>query len=436
MANPRIFLIDMKRSAFARGGRGLLAATRLDDLSVHVLEQMLENNPNIPIDSYNEFGLGQVLHADELLNMGSAQIAQLAGLPYEMCKFELNRQCGSGMEVIHRICHAMLAGMYDTGIAMGAERMARNLHLFSGKTTKITRINAKLFKHRNAIQRNLSPDYNQYFKTPIPDYILDAPSLQMMLQTAQNVADVYDISREDCDAFTLLSHQKYQKARDHHFYTDEIVPVTIQQPCFTDEGELDLSQTGENIDFDCDEGFRANSSIATLAQLPSVKGVVSYAKKDVVLSPANCCPTNDGVAACILMTKDKADKLGVEPLAEIIGYGVAGIKPQVMGIGPVIAIQKALDYANIRLEDVDYMEFNEAFASQVIATMKELNYPLEKVNVNGGSLAIGHPLGATGVRLVGSLARQLKRANKRYGVAAQCIGSGMGIATVIENKTV
>ena len=436
MKNNRVVLIDMKRSAFARGGKGMLVNTRLDKLSVHILQALLEKNKQIKIEDISEFGLGQVLHADELLNMGSAQIAQLAGLPYEMNKFELNRQCGSSMDVIHRMTQAIMLDTYDVGIAMGVERMQKNLHLFNAKTTPITSLNPELFRHHSEVQKTSGKRHNQYFSHPIPTYILQAPALCTMTQTAQNVADWYEITREECDEFALNSHKKYKVAKEKGIYHDEIVPVEIAKPVFLEDGGIDYKNKNEIVIWDSDEGFRPTTTMESLKELNVLKGVQSYNKRPIVLTAGNCCPTNDGVSAALLTSLDYAKENAIEPLAEIIGIGCGGIKPQVMGVGPVIAIQKALKHANLTMEEIDYIEFNEAFASQVLATMKELKYPLDKVNVNGGSLAIGHPLGATGVRLVGTLAKQLQRTGKRYGIAAQCIGAGMGIATVIKNPKV
>ena len=230
MSKKKIVLIDMRRSAFARGGKGLLVNTRLDKASVHVLTELLAKNPSIKPEMIAEFGLGQVLHAEELLNMGSAQIAQLAGLPYEMNKFELNRQCGSSMEVIHRISHAIMADMYDVGLAMGVERMQKNLNLLSGKPTPITALNPELFRHHSPIQQENSADFKNYFKEPIPEYLLKSAPLCTMLQTAQNVADWYGITREQCDAYALNSHLKYEKAYAKGVYDEEIVGLEITKP--------------------------------------------------------------------------------------------------------------------------------------------------------------------------------------------------------------
>jgi acetyl-CoA acetyltransferase family protein len=170
----------------------------------------------------------------------------------------------------------------------------------------------------------------------------------------------------------------------------------------------------------------------SLAQLQPVKGIVSPTGAELRITAGNSCPTNDGITAAIIMSEEKARELGLQPLARIVGYGVAGVKPQVMGLGPVPSTKKALRHAGITADQIDRVEFNEAFAAQVIPTCKELGIPMDRVNVNGGSIAIGHPLGATGARLVLSVAHELRRSGKRYGLATQCIGAGMGISTIIE----
>ena len=228
-----------------------------------------------------------------------------------------------------------------------------------------------------------------------------------MPQTAQNVADMYKISREECDTFSLHSHEKYGQATKNGFYQHEIVPVDIDSPVFNDDGTCDYTAMGPKVNLKTDEGFRSDACLEKLATLNTLRGIQSYTKDPIVLTAGNCCPTNDGVSACILMSAKKAKALGLRPIAKIVATSVAGIKPQIMGVGPVIAVKKALKQARISEKDIDLIEFNEAFASQVIATMQELNISSDKLNINGGSLAIGHPLGATGIRLVGSLAKSL-----------------------------
>ena len=428
-----VVVVDFTRTPFGRGGRGKLAATRLDTVSASVLKDLLSKHPALPLSDIGEVGLGQVLHADELLNMGSAQISHLAGLPYEIAKFECNRQCGSSMEVVHRLTHAMMLGVYDVGIAMGVERMGRYLSLQSSSPTRITSINPEYMRYQSDIQRSIPPYYQETLSHSIPDSILQSPPLCMMPQTAQNIADMYQLTRESCDAFALESHHKYQKALSANYYDKEITPLTIEEPVFDDNHKLDLSQHGPESRFSHDECFRADVTMEQLSDLPALKGITSYEKAPVIITPGNSCPTNDGFAASLLLTEAKAEALGIQPMARIIGFAVTGVKPQIMGLGPVSAITKALKYAEVSLSDVDFIEFNEAFSAQVIACMQELEYPLHQVNLRGGSLAIGHPLGATGVRLVGSCARQLSEGSGRYAVAAQCIGAGMGIATVLES---
>ena len=427
-----VVICNMKRTAFARASKGKLVCTRLDNTAAKLVKNILDEHPALQSSDIGEFGLGQVFHADELLNMGSAQIAHLSGLPYEMSKFEINRQCGSSMEVIHRVTHAMMLGLYDTALAMGVERMDKYLSLQSSNSTRISSLNPQYFRYQSDIQRCITPDYDDIFSHTIPESIQNSSPLCTMVQTAQNVCDMYALSRDELDTFALSSHKKYKKAQKLGIYRDEIMPLEVELPVFLEDGSVDFSQHGSKTIFSVDECYRADVSLDKLSTLPPIRGVQSYAKKPIIVTAGNCCPTNDGIAASILMTREKADACDIKSLAKIIGFSVCGVKPQIMGVGPVPAIRKALAYANLSIKDIDFIEFNEAFAAQVIATMRELDYPLTQVNLHGGSLAIGHPLGATGVRLVGRAARSLSQGHGRYAVAAQCIGAGMGIATVLE----
>jgi acetyl-CoA acetyltransferase family protein len=253
-----------------------------------------------------------------------------------------------------------------------------------------------------------------------------------MTQTAQNVAEIYNLSREEMDEFAVVSHRKCAQAYDSGIYKDEVIPFEVEKPVFDDEGNWLPDEKGEMVLFERDEGLRPGTNIESLSQLNPIKGIQSYGDKEIVITAGNSCPTNDGVSAALLMSEKKALELGLEPLARIAGYGVAGVKPQVMGLGPVPSTRKALRHAGITADQIDRVEFNEAFAAQVLPSCKELGIPLEKVNVNGGSLAIGHPLGATGARLVTTVAKELRRSGKRYGLATQCIGAGMGISTIVE----
>lgn len=427
-----VFIVDMKRCAFTRGGRGLLVASRLDELAVTIIEDLMRSNPKIGLENIDEVGLGQVGQAGEFLNMGSAQIAQLAGIPYEASKFESNRQCGSSMEVLQRMTHNIMLGMYDIGLCLGAERMERTLSWPMKNTTRITKINPKLFQHHNDIQKKQAASHRNYFKTDIPNEICNSPPLCSMIQTGQNVADMYQLQREELDEFAYFSHQKYKKALASGFYNHEITELTLKEPIFDENGHCDHTKIGKDCVLKVDDGYRESCTIEKLSSLNPIPGVHSYLKNDIIMTAGNSCPTNDGISACLIMSAKKAKALGIKPLARIKAMTVSGIKPQIMGVGPVISTKKALKMANIDIKDIDLVEFNEAFASQVIASAKEMGIEKDKININGGSLAIGHPLGATGIRLVGTLAKSLNFHGKKVGIATQCIGAGMGITTVIE----
>ncbi len=428
-------VVDACRSAFARGGRGKLVATRLDEASAIVLRALLERNPKVKPAMIEDIGLGNVMGVGELTLIGANAIARLAGLPSETTSFDSNRQCGSSMETLHRVAQNIMVGGAECGVAMGVERMGRTLGAESvmprGATTRITEFNAKRLQ-QTPEQRNMAPDHDENFSVPFPDYILDSPPLQGMTQTGQNVAEVYSLTRKDLDEFAYHSQMKCAAAYEKGIYKEEIIPLEVETPIFDDEGKWLPDEHGEKVVFEQDEGLRPNTTMEALAGLKPVGGVQSFGGKEIVITAGNSCPTNDGISAALLMSEDKAKELGLEPLARIVGFGVAGVKPQLMGIGPIPATRRALKNAGITADQIDRVEFNEAFAAQVIPSCSELGIALEKVNVNGGSLAIGHPLGATGARIVGTVAREVRRSGVRYGLATQCIGAGMGISTIVE----
>ena len=433
MELQNVVLVDGVRSPFARGGRGMLVATRLDETAATVLRTLMERNPKVPMRMVEDVGLGNVQGVAELILIGGNIAARLAGFPLEVCAFDSNRQCGSSMETMHRIAQSIQVGATECGISLGVERMGRSL-VGGGngvKKNRVTETNKRLFQI-TAEQRNLAPDHDDNFSVKFPDYILDSPSLTSMTQTAQNVAEIYNLTREEMDEFAVVSHRKCAQAYDSGIYKDEVLPLEVEKPVFDDEGNWLPDEKGEMVLFERDEGLRPGTNIESLSQLNPIKGIQSYGDKEIVITAGNSCPTNDGVSAALLMSEKKALELGLEPLARIAGYGVAGVKPQVMGLGPVPSTRKALRHAGITADQIDRVEFNEAFAAQVLPSCKELGIPLDRVNVNGGSLAIGHPLGATGARLVMTVAKELRRSGKRYGLATQCIGAGMGISTIVE----
>lgn len=433
MKQQNVVLVDGVRSAFGRGGRGMLVATRLDETAGKVVAALMERNPKVNPFMVEDMGLGNVMGAGELVLIGANNVAHLAGLPKEVCSFDTNRQCGSSMETLQRIAAEIAVGSIDCGIAVGIERMGRSLGGgTAGPKTRITEFNKRLAK-LTPIQRDMAPDHDQTFSVPFPDYILDSNPITGMTQTAQNVAECYGLTREELDQFSVESHRKVAEAYDKGIYKDEIIPLEVEQPVFDDQGNWVEAETGKTVVFEQDECLRRGTNIEGLGGLNPVKGVVSYGGKEIIITAGNSCPTNDGVSAALLMSEDKARELGITPLARIIGMAVGGVKPQVMGLGPVPATRKALRHAGIEAGQIDRVEFNEAFAAQVLPSCKELGIPMERVNVNGGSIAIGHPLGATGARLVSTVAHELRRSGGKYGLATQCIGVGMGISTIIES---
>jgi acetyl-CoA acetyltransferase family protein len=429
MELKNVVLVDGMRSAFARGGRGKLVATRLDEAGAQVLRALLDRNPRVKDSMIEDVGVGTVAaRASEFAYLGTVQ--RIAGLPLEVCSFHSNRQCGSSMETLHRVAMSIMTGTIECGVAMGIERMGRALG-GGGEGTRVTRMTGKI-KELNAVQRAAAPDHDDYFSVPFPDYILASPWIQGMPQTAQNVAEVYGLTRAELDKFSAASHLKTHAAQQAGIYKDEIVPLEVEDPVYDDQGNWLEAERGQMVAFDADECVRPGTTAEKLAGLPVLKGVISYGNKEIVVTAGNSCPTNDGVSAALLMSEEKARALGLEPLARIRGMAVGGVKPQVMGLGPIVSSKKALKHAGISAAEIDRVEFNEAFAAQVIPSLRELGISEDRVNVNGGSLAIGHPLGATGARLVTTVAKELRRSGKRYGLATQCIGAGMGISTVIE----
>ncbi|MCC6386660.1 MAG: thiolase family protein [Dehalococcoidia bacterium] len=426
-------IVDGARSAFGRGGRGKLVATRLDEAGASVVRALLDRNPKVRAEMIEDIAMGNVGGAGELAGIGADTVARLAGLPSEISAMDTNRQCGSSMETLHRIAQSIMVGATECGIALGIERMGRQLGGGGGAraTTRITEFNKRRLE-QTPLQRNMAYNHFEDFSVAFQDEILDYSPVLSMTQTAQNVAEVYGLSREEMDAFSAESHRKAVAAYEKGIYKDEIIPLEVEEPVFDAEGNWVEAERGKTIVFERDECIRPGTNVETLGALPAVKGIVSPTGSELRITAGNACPTNDGVSAALIMSEKKALELGLEPLARLVGFGIAGIKPQVMGLGPIPSTKKALRHAGITADQIDRVEFNEAFAAQVIPSCRDLGIPLDRVNVNGGSIAIGHPLGATGARLVLTVAHELRRSGGRYGLATQCIGAGMGISTIIE----
>lgn len=424
-------IVDGVRSPFSWAGRGMFEATRMDEVAATIVRKLLERNPKVKPTMIEDVGTGHVANQPDLGLLSA--IPRLAGLPAETTNFVCNRQCGSSMETMQRIAMAIMVGATECGIALGVERMQRSLTggRPSIETTRVSEPNPKVME-KNQLQRDMAWDHDTCFSVPIPDEILDSPPLQPMPQTAQNVVDMYGLTRQELDEYAVRSHQKLAAAYDAGRYKDEVMALEVEKPVFDENKQWVPEEKGETVLFDRDECIRPNSNMETMAKLPPIKGLVSFCNNEVKVTAGNSCPTNSGASALLLMSEEKAIELGLEPLARIIGIGVGGVKGQLMGLGPIPATVKALKHAEIEAGQLERVEFNEAFAAQVIPSLKELGISEEIVNVNGGTLGVGHPLGATGARLVMTVAKELRRSGKRYGLATQCIGAGQGISTVIE----
>lgn len=421
-------VVDGVRTAFSKGGRGKLEAARLDDLGAYLVRALLERNPKVKPTMIEDLGIGG--------NLGRG-VGHLAGLPAEITDFSSERACATSQETAMRISMAIMLGEYDCGISVGAERMGTYQErldnpLGAGKLTRREGFNPKS-RQLTKFQRDMAPNHFDYFSVPIPDYILDSPTGASMVQTGQNVCEMYDLTREEIDAFSMRSQHKLAKAYDAGIYKDEVLPVEVEDPVFDDKGNWLPNEIGPMVIFDRDEGIRPYTTMEGLAKLPPVKGIVSYKGGPLMITAGNSCPRNAGVTVQLLMSEEMALKLGIEYLARVIGWGNGGVKQQIMGMGPVVSTPKALKHAGLESDQIDRIEFNEAFACQVVTSLRELKIPEEKVNVNGGSIGIGHPICATGNRLWMTVCKELKRSNKRYGMATQCCGDGEGMTTIFEN---
>lgn len=398
-----IFIVDACRSPMGKLG-GQLALVRPDDLAAHAIGALVDRNPGLDPMSIEDVQWGAANQAGED-NRNLARMASLlAGLPIEIPGATVNRLCGSGMQAVISATHALKDGWGDVMIAGGSESMSRAPY--------VTLKSEKGFPVGTPESADTVIGWrlvNTRMKELYPPITLG--------MTAEVVAQKYDISRDDQDAFALRSHQLALKAVEAGRFEDEIVPI---------EAPIDSRRRSNHIIKD-DEGPRADTSLEKLAKLRPVF------KEGGVVTAGNSSPMNDGAAAILLATEKGLADSDLVPMARIVASGAAGVHPDIMGIGPVPASEKALARAGIGVDDLDLVEINEAFASQSVASMKLLELDPAKVNVNGGAIAIGHPLGASGARILVTLAHELKRRGHRYGLATMCIGVGQGIATVIES---
>jgi len=373
------WIVDPRRSAFTRAGKGAFAATRPDDLLAELFAALLEAHP-ASAEALDDIVVGCAYPEAEQGRNPARAAALLAGIPDRVPAMTLTRMCASSLEA--------------TAVAASKIRQGEASLVLVGGIESMTLVP----------MGGVKPSPNPRFAKQRPEALLT------MGQTAERVAERYHVSRAEQDAWALRSHQRAVAARERDVFAEEIISLR--------------SAGGDCVS--ADDGIRADTSAEKLAGLKPV-----FAEGGSVTA-GNASPLNDGASALLVASDEAVSRLGLEPLGRVVSYAVAGVAPDVMGIGPVVATPIALGRAELSVADLDRIELNEAFASQVVAVVRELGLPEERTNVNGGAIALGHPLGATGARLVGTLLRELKRGAGRYGLATLCVGGGMGAAMVVE----
>lgn len=393
-----VFIVDAVRTPIGKYG-GALASVRPDDLLAHVIKALVQRNPSLSLDAIEDVIAGAANQAGEDNRNVARMAALLADLPTSVGGNTVNRLCASGLQAIMDASRAIMCGDGTVYIAGGVESMSRAPFVM-GKAENAFARNQALFDTTMGwrfINATLSEKYHPY----------------TMGETAENVATQWSISRAAQDAFALNSQEKYQAAHEAQQFADELVPYTVS-----------LGK-GKTLHFDKDEHPR----LSTLEALGTLKPAF---KKEGSVTAGNSSGINDGASALLLVNKEALAQYQLKAMAKIKSMAIAGVDPSVMGIGPVPAVRKALQRAGLSIADIDLFELNEAFASQSLACIQELGIDTHKVNVNGGAIALGHPLGASGARISTTLLHEMKKRNAKYGIATMCIGVGQGAAIVYE----
>ena len=384
-------IIDCLRTPIGKAPKGTLRNTRPDDLAAHVLATLLRKYPQFQPGEVDDVILGCAFPEGEAgMNIARA-VALRAGLPNTVPAFTINRFCSSGLQAIALAAERIRGGGADIILAGGLESMSM-----------IPMTGNKL--------------------APNPWLVDNLPELYMgMGITAECVRKRFGVTREDCDQFALESHRKAIQAQAAGNFDEEIVPVEVKTTVVNGKA---VNQT---VVFKKDEGPRGDTTLAALAKLkPAFQA-------GGICTAGNSSQTSDGAAAAIVMSEERARELGLQPMARFVSFAVAGVPPEIMGIGPVAAIPKALRLAGLKLDDMAAIELNEAFAAQSLAVIREAGLDPERVNPNGGAVALGHPLGCTGAKLTATVLRELKRRHAQYGMVSMCIGGGQGAAGIFEN---
>ncbi|HSB65782.1 MAG TPA: acetyl-CoA C-acyltransferase [Anaerolineales bacterium] len=386
-------IVAAARTAVGKAKRGSLATFRPDDLAVAVIKELLKRVEGLKPEEINDVILGCAFpEGEQGLNMARL-VALKAGLPISVPAETINRFCSSGMQSIAHAAFGIMAGQMDCVIAGGTESM-----------TMVPMTGLKF--------------------SPNPALAAEWPGAYLgMGLTAENVSEKYGISRVDQDAFSYNSHMKAIRAVDGGLFDPEIVPVQVDLVEYDKTGSIRKN----SFTFKRDEGPRADTTLEALAKLKPAF------KEGGTVTAGNSSQVSDGAAAVMIMSRAKAESLGLKPLVRFVAFAVGGVDPEYMGIGPIVAIPKALKLAGLSLADISLIELNEAFAAQSLAVIRELDINPEITNVNGGAIALGHPLGCTGAKLATQLINEMKRRSVQYGMVSMCIGGGMGAAGIYEN---
>ncbi|MGG1400873.1 acetyl-CoA C-acetyltransferase [Bacillus salipaludis] len=394
MAINEVVIVSAVRTAIG-SFLGSLKNVSATQLGATVIKEAIQK-AGISANDVDEVIMGNVLQAGAGQNP-ARQASLAAGVPQEAPATTINKVCGSGLKAVHLATQAILAGDAEIVVAGGMENMSQAPYLLKGGRDGFKMGDQKVVD------------------SMIADGLWCAENNYHMGITAENLAEKYEITRQEQDEFSAASQQKAQAAIESNRFADEIVPVEIP------------GRKGQVTIFSQDEFPRFGTTADSLGKLrPAFK-------KDGTVTAGNASGINDGAAAFVVMSRKKAEELGLKPLVSIKANATAGVDPSIMGIGPVPAVKKALDKATISLEEIDLIEANEAFAAQSIAVDRELQFNKEKLNVNGGAIALGHPIGASGARILVSLIHEMKKRENRYGLATLCVGGGQGVATIVEN---
>jgi len=389
-----VVIVGAARTAIGKFG-GTLKNVPTRTLGAVCIEEALKR-AGVEKNQVDEVIMGCVLQGGLGQNV-ARQMMLDAGLPVEVPCFTINKVCGSGLRAVELAAQIIKAGDADIIVAGGAENMSS-----TGYTVPAARWGARMF---DAQMKDMM----------VNDGLWDVFNNYHMGMTAENVAEQWGLTREELDEFSVISQQRAEKAVDSGVFDEEIVPVTIPQ------------RKGDPIVFDKDEHLTRGSTMEKVAKLKP-----AFKKDGGVVTAANASGINDSGAAVVVMSKEKADELGIKPMATIKAYASGGVDPSIMGVGPVPASRKALEKAGLTIEDMDLVEANEAFAAQSLAVRKDLGLDPEKTNVNGGAIALGHPIGASGCRILITLLYEMQRRDSKYGLATLCIGGGMGTSVIVE----